>query len=286
MGWTSGPPVDGQLSPQTWSGFIDRAVQDKLDGIVIVSIDVLTVKAAIDRVVAAGIPVACIACSSIGPEYKGKIISSTVDFVDQGVQGAWKVLSDAGADAKVATSVDEAYTSTVERAKGLTDTITANCSTCTTDTFKFATANIAKPGPPEWTGYLATHPEGTITNYVGHYDGMGMAAAKTLEQTGRSDITVGSYDGSPDVLAALVSQNPPYEFTVAEPYTYMTWSGVDQMARVARSAPLWDGIDHLPNTLITKENAQKYLDGNPTPSVFPAPPGDWQGNFKKLWGTG
>jgi ribose transport system substrate-binding protein len=283
MGWSSGPPVDGQLSPQVQSGFIDRAVQDKLDAILIVSVDILTLKAAIDRAVAAHLPIACIMCSSIGPEYTGKVINVTVDFTDQGTQGAWKLLADSGGNAKVVTSVDDAYLSTQERAKGLTDTIKANCPNCKIDTFKFPTADIAKPGPPEWTGYLASHPKGTITNYVGHYDGMGMAVAKTNVQVGRTEIKVGSYDGSPENVTALVSQKPPYQFVVAEPYTFATWSGVDLMARVARGAPLWPGYDKLPNQLITKENAQTFLNGMPAPSIFPAPPGDWQGAIEKLW---
>jgi hypothetical protein len=56
------------------------------------------------------------------------------------------------------------------------------------------------------------------------------------------------------------------------------------MARVARGAPLWEGYDKLPNTLITKDNVKTFLAGMPAPSVFPAPPGDWQGTFKKSWG--
>jgi len=53
MGWDVPEAFDGQNSPQVESGFIDRAVADNLDGIILASVDPSTVKAALDRAIAA-----------------------------------------------------------------------------------------------------------------------------------------------------------------------------------------------------------------------------------------
>jgi len=172
----------------------------------------------------------------------------------------------------------------VQRSQGLESTIKANCSTCTYDFVPFSSADTVKPGPPELSAFLATHPKGTITNVVGHYDGIGIPMARTLVQSGRTEIKVGGYDGQSDALASLLSGNPPYDFTVAEPYTYSGWCAADLIARTKAGLPLWTGANTLPSTLVAKDNAQKYLDGNPAGSPFPSPAGDWQGAFKRLWG--
>jgi ribose transport system substrate-binding protein len=286
MGWDAGTAFDGAFSPQVYGGFVDRAVQDDLNGIVLISIDVSTIKASIDRAIAAKLPIMCVMCTT-GPDYLGKGVTDvTVDWKQQGVMAGWKVLSDNGDQAKVATFADAQFQSSVQRSEGLEATLKDNCPTCTFQMVPFAAADAAKPGPPQLTSLLASNPEGTITNVVGHYDGVGIPMAKTVVQTGRNEIKVGGYDGQADALAALVSQDPPYDFTVAEPYTYAGWAAADLLGRTKAGVPLWADANLLPSTLITAKNAQKFLDGNPPPSTQPAPSGDWQGQFKTFWGKG
>ena len=283
MGWDVAPAFDGQFSPQVQSGFVDRAVQDGLDGIILVSVDVNTIKASVDRAIEAGLTIACTMCTS-GPAYAGKVLDVTVDWDIQGAMAAWKIMADQGTKAQVVSFSDAAFSPPPLRAAGLEKTLKENCPTCTFELVQFATGSIAKPGPPEYNALLAQRAAGTITNVVAHYDGLGMAIAKTTVQAGRTDIAVGGYGGSSDAIAALLSANPPYAFTVAEPYTYAEWCAADLLARTKAGLPLWDGFDNLPSTLITKDNAQTFLDGNPPPSTNPAPSGDWQANFKKIWG--
>jgi ABC-type sugar transport system substrate-binding protein len=283
MGWDSSPAFDGQFSPQVQAGFVDRAVQQKLDGIILVSVDVNGIKASIDRAIAAGMPILCTAC--VSGSYNGKGVTDvTVDFANQGEIAAWKVLADKGGDAKVVTSYDPAFSSSVDRTTGFTKVMKDNCPACSFEALKFPSVDITKPGPPQYTSMLSSNPKDKINHFQATYDGLATAAAKTNKSINRTDLTVGGYDGSPEALRAMISQNPPVEFTVAEPYTYLQWAATDLLGRMKAGVELWKGADKMPNTLITKDNAQKFLDGNPAPSAFPAPNGDWQGNFKKLWG--
>ncbi|MGK5112477.1 sugar ABC transporter substrate-binding protein [Geodermatophilus sp. CPCC 205506] len=283
MGWQTGPPVDGEFSPQVWSSFVDRAVQDDLDGIIIVSIDVGTIKASVDRALAAELPIVCVMCTPT-EGYADEVLYVTTDWANQGEIAAWQVMADAGDQASVVTFFDRAFQSSVLRAQGLEQTLKEHCPGCTYEAVDFPSSSNGKPGPPEYTAFLASHPEGTVTHAIGHFDGMALALSRTNVQSGRDDILVSGYDGSPEFVAALVSQNPPVHSTVAEAYTYASWSGADLLGRVAAGVPVWEGYDNLPNTLITESNAESFLGGNPSPSTFPAPEGDWQSEFRKLWG--
>jgi ABC-type sugar transport system substrate-binding protein len=283
MGWESDPPVDGQFSPQVEAGFIDRAVQDNLDGIILISVNVNTLKSSVERAVAAGLRITCVVCVS-GDEWKGKVIDIGPSYVQQGEMAAWAIMAARGGDAKVATFVDQQFVPPQVYAKSLGDTLAANCRTCSFDPINFSGANAAKPGPPEWNAYLATHPEGTVTDVVGEYDALSLSISKTNANAGRTEIAVGGYNGDEPNLAAMVSGEPRIDFTVAYGYTYFSWNAADILGRWKANLPLPEGLDQQPNQLVEKDNAAELLKGNPAPSVFPAPEGDWQGNYKTLWG--
>jgi ABC-type sugar transport system substrate-binding protein len=291
MGWTSSPAVDGQFSPQVQAGFLDRAVQQHLDAVIMVSVDVSTIKSSFDRAVKAGLLIGCSMCNSApgakavtkttAPDLYGKVFDTVVDWTLQGQLEGWQILARQGDNAKVVSFSDKAFTPPPQRRDGLTQLIAKECPKCPpVEAKEFATADIAKPGPPEFTALLSTKPSGTITDVVAHYDGLGTAMAKTAKARGRTDATVSGYDGSEDGITALSTGNPPYGASVAEPYTFAEWAAVDLIGRAHAKQPLWDGYTNLPSTLITKDNASQFLN----PWHDPTPPGDWQGKFKALWG--
>jgi hypothetical protein len=111
-----------------------------------------------------------------------------------------------------------------------------------------------------------------------------MTITKTNVQAGRSELNVGGYDGQADAIAAMVAGNPPYSFSVAEPVVYEDWSAADLLGRIKAGVPLWTGADKMPSTLITKNNAAQYNKGTNDGGTFPAPAGDWQAQYLKLWG--
>ena len=284
MGWESGPAVDGQFSPLVEAGFIDRAVQDHLDGVVLISVNVNTIKNSVDRAVQAGVGITCVVCAS-GPQWKGKVIDVGPDYVQQGQMAAWEILASTGDKAKVVTFIDKQFDPPQAYGKALGDTITKNCPACTFDAISISGANAGKPGPPEWSAYLSSHPKGTITDVVGEYDAYALTVSKTNSQAGRDEIRVGGYNGDKANLDAMIAGKPRIDFTVAYGYVYYSWTAVDVLGRLKAHVPFKDGLDTQPNMLVQKDNAAELLKGNPAPWTFPAPAGDWQGTYKKLWGT-
>ena len=279
MGWEAPPAIDQQFSPQVGMGAIDRAITDGVDGIIIIGSDVNPLKAAVDRALAADIPVLCANCMS-GPEWAGKVYDVSPDYYEQGAYAAWRVIAEAGDHAKVHGFRDLAFLSATTRQKGLVETIEKECPDCTIDMEDFSAPDIAKPGPPQFSALLAANPEGSLDYVVGHYDGFAVAAAKTEKNAGRTDIRIGGYDGYTNGLEELSSNNPPMDFIVAEAYNYNGWAAVDLLGRIKAGVPLWEGYENTGSTIIDSTNVQQYLDQEP--DHFPGPP-DYRTKMPELW---
>ncbi|MCW2295419.1 sugar ABC transporter substrate-binding protein [Rhodococcus erythropolis] len=280
MGYQVGPAFDTQFSPQQSGAFLDRAVQQKLDGVLLYSVDVDTMPEATQRALDAGLTIVCTMCANT-EKWDGKVYNVTVDWRNQGAIAAWKMLSQNGEEVKAATFHDDAYRSTVLRAEGLTAALAQECPDCSVVDKSFLSADISKPGPPQVSALLASAPKGQITNFAGSYDGFASIAANTIAQAGRSEIDVSGYNGDAAVVNSVVTGKPaPMSFTVGMPQTYSQWAGADVLGRVLNGRPVWGGADTLPSTLIDESNADQYLDSDP------APEGDWRTSFTSLWTTG
>ena len=277
MGWEVAPNFDGQFSPQIQAGFIDRAVEQGLDGVVLASGDVNTIKESVDRAVKAGLFIACVFCAS-GHEWDGKVYDVSPNWAGQGEIVSWAIIANSGSRAKVVSFQDNAFTTTILRAKGLEDGLAKNCPDCTYKRELFATADIAQPGPPQVAALVASNSPGQITNLVAHYDGLGMAAAKTIKDSGRKDITVSGYDADSVAANAIITGEPaPYGWSVAGPFNYAMWAAVDMVARHKAGVELWPNWDQMPSVLIDKSNAALYI------KETPGPP-NYKQFFLHLWG--
>jgi ABC-type sugar transport system substrate-binding protein len=276
-GWDA-TAYDGKADPKTMGALVDQAIQDKRRALVVVLWDVNTFAAAIDRAVAAGIKIACVLCNS-GDKWKGKVTDVTVNFQKTGEQLGWAILARSGSAAKVAEFVDKNVPISLQDAAGVEKTIKENCSTCEVSQAPFATLNATQPGPPEMTALLASKPKGSLTDVVPHYTGVGLPAAKTAQQAGRTELGFFTWGSGSDVEAALKTQNPPLHATVGEPQTYASWVAVDVVFRLVAGVALWDGYDALPSVIITPQNIGQ------NPKADPAPSGDWKSGLKKIWGA-
>jgi ABC-type sugar transport system substrate-binding protein len=284
LGWTTRPAVDGKGEPSVQAAFLEKAVQEKLTAVLLVSIDLDTIKSAVERATKAGLLIGCTMCVA-SKEYTstGKVFDGTTNFTTQGEMDAWAAMARSGSDTKAVQTLDKAFLPLPLRTSGFEKTLKAECSTCSVETIPFATADVAKPGPPEVTATLAKDPPGSINTFVAHYDGAGTLAAKTIAQVGRKEILVYGYDGSEEGITALATQKPPYGATASEPYTYAEWAVVDQLGRANLKKPEWPGLNELPSQLITPKNAHEFLN----PYHDPVPSGDWQKEtFEKNWEKG
>lgn len=278
MGWDAPTPYDGEFSPQKQAAFLNRAVQKGLDGVIMVSVDVDTIKSAVDRALDAGLTIACTFCVS-GEAYKGKVYDVTADFAAEGEMVAWAALANSGDKTKAVHFSDKAFDPPPIRLQSFKETVEANCSSCEVETRDFATGSIAKPGPPEFNALLSSKPAGTVTDVVAHYDGLGVAMAKTLKQRGRDDITIGAYDITPESVQQTLNSDSAYKYAGIAPYTYAEWGAADILGRVKAKKEIWEGYDKLPATLMTPNNAERYRD---TDTVFEGTD-DWKQRFRDVW---
>jgi ABC-type sugar transport system substrate-binding protein len=275
MGWKALGPYDGQFSPAVQGGFVDEAVQRGADGIVIVSTDIDSISASVDRALTAKVSVSCVMCNT-SQAYRDKgVIDASVNFTNQGDMMAWYLIDKSQGGAKVAGTVEPAATTTVAREAGLKKTLSDNCPTCTYQSLTIPAAASTLPGPPQWTAFLAANPKG-ITDAVAYYDGLSSPMLTTLTSSGRTDITTSGYDASQEIVNILLAGGKPFGATIAAPYEYADWAALDLVARQKAGAPMWDATN-IPSALITHDNAGSY-------QPYFSPAGDWQSKFLALWG--
>lgn len=276
MGWTSSPVFDGEFNPAKQAGFVRQAIQEKYDAIVLVSIDVNSIKAAVQAAADADIPVTCVMCSNPGLE---DIVTdvTTGGTADGEAIGYWTV-ADSKGSAKVIGFDDASFPIVKKRVDAATAVVNENCSDCTVEVKDIATTELTEPGPPTWTATLTANPPGSFDYAWSAYDPFAIPMTKTAEQQGRDDIKISGYDASPDFVE-LIKQGGPAAATTAAPFEYAAWGAVDEAARAVAGVDQWDGTK-LPVMLVTAENA----DDPALEAGFFNPPFDYKADFQKMWG--
>lgn len=276
-GWTPEGPSDGQFNPTTQANLVQKAVQQKVDAIVLWSIDVHSIKAAVDAALKARIPVACGMCAS--GDYQSK--PHFYDVTSGGYEGnaiAYWAADQAGSKGKIQLWNDPAFPIIGIRVREAKKVLSSVCASCSVSTGTMASAELTKPGPPTWTAFLQSHPKGSINVSVFPADSWAVPAAKTATQTGRTEIGLAGYDASPDFLKAIAAGTSPAA-TTAEPFYYAAWGTIDQVARDKAGKPKW-ASEHLPYILVDKNNVQQFVNG---PGFFEPKDFDYRAMFKKLW---
>jgi ABC-type sugar transport system substrate-binding protein len=265
-------PYDGEFTPSVQAGYIDQAVQDDADGIVLFAVDVNTISAAIDRALADGVAVACTLCYSGAYRDKG-VIDVTPDFEAQGEAIGWNIIKRTEGKATVLVPDEPSQTGVVRRVLGITKVLD-QCADCSYEKLTIPASDLALPGPPQFTAFLAS--KGTeYTDVAAYADALSAPILKTLSSTGNSDIVVSGYDAEETVVPNLADPDSGFVADMAAPMEYAAWVGVDQVLRSYNDLESWDSTD-LPDVLLTPENVDSY-------EAFFAPEGDWKGEFTALW---
>lgn len=285
MGWTTGPPEDGQTSVSTESNLVVQAAQEHVDGLILVGVDVNTISDATAQAVKAGVRIVCFPCNS-GSKWKGKVVDVTPNWYKAGEISAWEILALEGSHAKTWQVNDAEFSAVQLRAAGTEHVMQTECPECSLTTTEVTASETAQPGPPPWTAYLASHPAGTLTDAIGEYDGIAIPMANTDVSDGRSTIQLGGYDGDRPNLTALATGKPAgIAWTVAFPYYEEGWIAANVLGRWKAGLSLPTNLTNDALVLITKANVAQYIKGNPvgTAAVYPAPP-NWEHAFEKTWG--
>jgi ribose transport system substrate-binding protein len=277
MGWTPSPIFDGEFTPAKQAGFVQQAIQQKYDAIVMVSMDAQSIKAAVDAAVAAKIPIACVMC--VNPSFAGKVVDVTSGGIAEGkALGAWIAANAKDGKAKVVAYDDKSFPIVAVRRENMTSELTKLCPGCEIEKADFPTSDLAKAGAPTFTGMLSSHPKGSLDFVAGPYDPASIPFAKAAAQQGRDDFKLTGYDASPDFLKLMTSGSGVAAATTASPFPYASWGAMDEVARLKAGKEAWDAST-LPSALVTTENASEFSEGFFSPSDF-----DFKSMFTKLWG--
>lgn len=277
MGWTAADPLDGEFNPSVIGGLIDSAVADDVDAITFTSVNVEDSGQSIKNALDAGVTLTCVMCPT-NKEYADLgVIYATIDFQSQGEVLGWYIIDRSEGTGTVVNTADPGSRATVVRAAGVTKVVKENCSTCTVlDDLIIPSADIALPGPPQWSAFLNSHPEGDVTDAVGMADVLGVPMAKTLGDIGRTDVKVTGYDADDAAVELIGTTDSVYAGTVALPYYWGAWAGADLAARQVAGEDLWDASE-LPMLLITPETVGDFDEFTPSK--------DWRDAFTKAWGV-
>jgi ABC-type sugar transport system substrate-binding protein len=275
MGWTPSPIFDGEFTPAKQAGFVQQAIQQKYDGIVLVSIDANSIKAAIDAAVAAKIPIACVMCANAA--FPDAHDVSTGGIAEGQAIGTW-VASQAKPGAKIVGFDDKSFPIVAVRRENAIAKIKEYCPDCQVEKMDFPTSDLAKAGAPTFTAMLSAHPAGSLDFVMAPYDPAAIPFAKAAQQQGRSDYKMTGYDASPDYLTLIKAGTGGAAATTAAPFPYASWGAVDQVARLKAGKKAWVS-NRLPTALVTADNADQFGKFG-----FLTPNFDFKAKFMQLWG--
>ena len=279
MGWTASPTLDGKFDPSQQAAYVQQALNQGYDAIILASIDAKSISAAIDAAAAKKVPVACIMCENPELEAAGKVIDTTTGGYNGGYALSTFVTVTLGGKGNVVGFDDKSFPIVAARMTGLKEGLAKYCPACTYSQEQFPTTDLAKPGPPTWTGFLAANPPGKVQLVAGPYDFMSLPAAKTTAQAGRDDPLITGFDAYSEFVAAIGSGDPSTAAaTIAAPFEYAGWAAMDQVARVVNGKPTWKS-NTMPVAVVDKSNASEFSKG------YLSPPFSIPDLFNGLWGT-
>jgi ABC-type sugar transport system substrate-binding protein len=277
MGWEPSPIFDGEFTPAKQAGYVQQAIQQKYDAIVLVSIDANSIKAAVEAANKAKIPVSCVMCAN--ESFEGDIIDVSTGGVTDGQAIGTYVASQADSGAKIVAYDDKSFPIVAVRRENATAEIEKYCPDCEIENADFPTTDLSKPGPPTFTGMLSSHPSGSLDFVMAPYDPMAIPAAKGAAQQGRDDFKMTGYDASPEYLTLISKGDGVAAATAAVPFPYCSWGAMDQVARVKAGKEPWES-NRLPAVLVTAENADQFGKfGFLDPPDF-----DYKATLQELWG--
>ncbi len=282
-GWEPTEPLDGKFTPSVQSGLVQRLVAEKVDAIVLISIQPGTIATAVNAAIDAGIPITNV-YSANDKEFKtwgGPVTTVTQDGRATGEAIAAYIAANSDGETRVdVVGNDPGFPILQERTAGLKAGLEKYCPECELKVTQLSAGDLAKPGPPAFSALLSSNPAGTLDWVVGGpADPFGELIMKTVEQQGRTDIKMVGADSSPTVLENL-SEGGTTKANILAGYRYAAWAGVEQAIRQHVGLEPWRA-DTIPGAFITSENVQEVL--SQLPKYYAPPSFDYEAMFNELW---
>jgi len=276
-GWTS-KVFDTAFDPNKAGGFVQQALQEGFDGIVLGAINPTVIQSAVAAATKAGVPIGCAVC--VTP--KSSQYENVLDATSGGAAGeaeAVGVIAASGAKARAVYFYTPGQAIEVARTEALKAKF-AECDECSLEIKEVPLGDLGKPGPPFFTGFLSTPLAKRVDWVTASSDAYSVPAMKTAIDRGLTDYAFGGTAATKDMTVAMTKPDSVAKVTVAESYRYAAWASVDNIMRRVAKAPTWDA-SKLPVALVTPANAKKYAQGGEL-----TPPAGIEATFTKFWTRG
>jgi ABC-type sugar transport system substrate-binding protein len=276
-GWTAAPAGDGKFTPTAQTQLIGKAVLDKVEGIILISITPAAVAAAVKSAQAANIPIVCILCGpGLPPGMVGVSYNSTIAGQAQAAYAVAKTKP----GATIVVYQNAEFEDSRQQSQATAARIRQLCPTCKVEKPSLLLAEATQPNAPLFVNLLTSHPSGRLDAVVMPFDSPAGALANTASQLGRSDFSIIGFGGLAPFIDMVGTGKPPVAAAdVLIPTPYIGWVAVDQMVRVLAKQPTWES-NKLPVQLVNKNNYATF----PANDVNAQPGFDYKATFASLWG--
>ena len=274
LGWTT-TKVDGKSSPDAMAAGIERAVSEKANGIVMVTVNSSYVQAAVAQAKAAGIKI--VTMTSGSPVGGANGVDQEIVTVDYNTamgktQGDY-VVADSDGKANALVFNDTSFTTAPPISQGAYDAIKA-CSTCKVQPLiNFVSTDLATKFSEQVRTALVNNPN--VNYVVTPYDAAATYAVQGVRDAGKANsVKVVSTGGNLSNLD-LINKSDIQTQTSAEPLEYFGWLSVDAISRAQNGAPQIPFA--APVKILVKDNLP--------PSGQPwTGDSDFRPEFQKIWG--
>lgn len=271
--------VNAGLTPEAVKAAWDQAVQGDPDAVIGSGFSRALYEPELKALADRGVPV--LNMTTADPPEDGYAATQNYgpDFTAGGERLARFVLSQSGDDVHAVTITASAFANLGFVARGFTDTIEAECSSCTVDEMTVPATSIGNDLPTRVSAYLQGHPDVNWV-YIGYADMMvGVPAALASASISKDDVRFVTIDSLPTTAQYMADDN----YLVAadgSPKPEMMWRHVDFLLRWFNRESTDPATAHtLPSWTITKDGLPSTTDDFPLVE-------DYEAQYEQLWGVG
>lgn len=289
LGWST-TVFDGAGSPTAWNDGIRQAIAAKADAIVLDIVECQPVQATLKQAKEAGLKIYGVVGNDCDiPEVGGEALFDGATFKatpggpsamtkDTAMARAAWVAKAGGDTAKVMEMTEPDYMGVTIASKAFHEALTTLCAACEVAEVPFNLTDLYGPELRAKTeAGLLQHADANVVTFP--YDTalvLGGAAAITGSAQAKQLKVLGG-----ECLASnveLIRSGGGQDACVALPYPWMGWAAVDGLNRIFQGEP--DVDSGIGTQLIDKDH------NLPAAGVTYDGIGDYQSNYKKIWGVG
>ncbi|NKX54391.1 sugar ABC transporter substrate-binding protein [Arthrobacter mobilis] len=285
LGWN--PKIsDGQGKPEVQLNALNTAVDEKADAVVLIFVDTTRVQSALQRAIAADIPVVTLGSLKNTPE---TVPDVSFDWVRSGEALAQYMVWKSEGDLNLLQMKNtDLYITVNGQYKGSQEYLEQeeNCPGCKIVTKDWSLASFEDPTTGPAAQAVATLQSDPSLNWVSCFDSCLFRVTNAMERAGLTDKVSGAgFDCNPENIA-IIRAGGSQKVCFADPREWLAYAAVDNINRMTNGEEPFDYTKSIPIAMFDKET----LDSLPAEKSKELEELGWQGNFdfrakfEELWG--